>query len=297
MQSVVWRCRTWEAVSTTVQVSTITHWESINFIIYLHAACNIADCNKVYSLCNNVSSESSPQEPSRIQHIVSSSKQLVNCTFVVVNTMISVTCQKGDYQLTFKNTTTACTRDLGINCNQGKQVSQTQLLSLKLFGTDNPVGTCIRTYHFCQPNTCQPLREIVHTTILNQCTKSVTTETHTKEITVTTYSPTLFYTPVQVTVCPSTTSSLLSQTKETVNVTASMASSTNIYHPSTTCSPTSEIHVPTLTVPLTIAAPTTGALVVLLIVVTIGWVCTCRIMKKRGKMEINIMQDRYCIIY
>ena len=39
-----------------------------------------------------------------------------------------------------------------------------------------------------------------------------------------------------------------------------------------------------------------GLLVVLLLVVSTGWVCTHRIMKKRGKMEINTMQDRYCML-
>jgi hypothetical protein len=39
-----------------------------------------------------------------------------------------------------------------------------------------------------------------------------------------------------------------------------------------------------------------GLLILLLLVVVSGWVCTCRIMKKRGKMEINIMQDRYCLV-
>ena len=39
-----------------------------------------------------------------------------------------------------------------------------------------------------------------------------------------------------------------------------------------------------------------GLLVVLLLVVTTGWVCTHRIMKIRGKMEINRMQDRYCML-
>ena len=184
--------------------------------------------------------------------------------------MISVTCQKGDYQLTFKNTTTACTRDLGINCNQGKQVSQTQLLSLKLFGTDNPVGTCIRTYHFCQPNTCQPLRKIVHTTVLNQCSRS---ECCTNEVTA----------------CPSPT--LTMHVSGTTNV-LNMSSTASTNCPSVTPRlPDSRIRASTVNgaiIPVTGAL--VGLLVMLLTVVTTGWVYTC---SRRTELGLRSQSIRY----
>ena len=144
-------------------------------------------------------------------------------------------------------------------------------------------------YSFCmepQPNTCQSLseHELVSTTVLSQCTNSITI--HTKEIT---YLATTVYTPttVQVSVCPSPTTSVYSHIL--------IKSSTNTSCPSsTTCSPTDTIQKSEI--PLNIAISATGALVglliVLLLVVISGWVCTFRIMKKRGKMEINMMQDR-----
>ena len=137
---------------------------------------------------------------------------------------------------------------------------------------------CIRMYNFCmepQPNTCPSLseHETVSTIVLNQCTNSVTIITHTKESTVTTYLPTLIYTP--------------NYPLPTHSPTSEMHTPTSMYSPAT------ETNAPTIqTVLLIIAAPAIGVLVVLLLVVITGWVCTCRIMKKRGKMEINIMQDR-----
>ena len=45
-----------------------------------------------------------------------------------------------------------------------------------------------------------------------------------------------------------------------------------------------------------VAGAITGLLIVLLLVVISGLVCTCRIMKKRGKVEKSIMQNRYCLV-
>ena len=45
-----------------------------------------------------------------------------------------------------------------------------------------------------------------------------------------------------------------------------------------------------------VAGVITGLLIVLLLVVISGLVCTCRIMKKRGKMEKSIMQNGYCLV-
>ena len=111
-----------------------------------------------------------------------------------------------------------------------------------------------------------------------------------KNITVTMYSSIYAYIlrTVQVSVCPSPTTSLKPKMMETTNINIS---NTTCFIP--TNSPA--INTSTPTVPLIIVAPAAGALAVLLLVVTTGWVCTCRIMKKRGKMEINIMQDRYFI--
>ena len=74
----------------------------------------------------------------------------------------------------------------------------------------------------------------------------------------------------------------------------------NIHPSPSTSYPASSSVCPLQSIPLNIAIPATGALfsllVVLLLVVITGWVCTCRIMKKRGKMEIKIMQDRYYFV-
>ena len=161
-----------------------------------------------------------------------------------------------------------------------------------------------------QPTVRTSLGEVVHTkTVFNQCTSSVAVQTHTV----------LMPTTVPVTVCPSSTSSHKSQIKGTTNIcnqytnTATVTVQTctpvqvtvcpsSLSSLSTTYLPTSETHAPTAqTVPsieLYATASAIGALVVLLLAVISGWVCTCRNMKKRGKMEINIMQDRYiyCLV-
>ena len=163
-----------------------------------------------------------------------------------------------------------------------------------------------------QPTVRPSLGVMVHTTtVFNQCISSITFQTHTVPMVTT----------VSVTVCPSSTTALKSQIKGITNVcsqctnTATVTVQTctpvqvtvcpsSLSSLSATYLPTSETHAPTAqTVPsielYTYAtASAIGALVVLLLAVISGWVCTCRIMKKRGKMEINIMQDRYiyCLI-
>ena len=77
----------------------------IDNCINLHAAYNIADCNKVYNLCSNVSSESSSQGWSTTGHVAHSNKQPINCTLIAtinrMNDRLMVTCQNEDNQLTF----------------------------------------------------------------------------------------------------------------------------------------------------------------------------------------------------
>ena len=86
--------------------------------IDLHAACYIDDCNKVHNLCNTSSSQRLPS----IGNVVHCNEPPINCTFEQIpNVGLMVTCQKGEYQLTFKSNTTACSKDLGINCHLGKQ--------------------------------------------------------------------------------------------------------------------------------------------------------------------------------
>ena len=150
---------------------------------------------------------------------------------------------------------------------------------------------CIKTYNFCmetQPMACPPLGEMVHTTVINnQCTSSVTVKTHTVPMPTT----------VLVTVCPSSTTSLKLQTKRTTSACNQCTNTVTIQTRTTVCLTTSAPTAQTVpSIELYATASATGALVVLLLVVIPGWVCTCRIMKKRGKMEINIMQDRYCLV-
>ena len=130
MQSVDWTYLISEAVQAMiVRVSTaISSHSTFNLITMhfnLHAACNIADCNKVYYLCTNVSSESSSQGTSSTGHVTHSNEQPITCTLITTRGL-AVTCQKEDYQLTFMSTSTACHGDLGINCDLGKQYSHTQ---------------------------------------------------------------------------------------------------------------------------------------------------------------------------
>ena len=127
-----------------------------------------------------------------------------------------------------------------------------------------------------QPNPCLPSSDTVSTTALNQCTNSVTIQTCTEKVPITTYLRTLVYIPttVHVSAYPSPTTTLISH-----NIMTSSPTNTN------------------QGILLNIALPATGGLVglliVLLLVVVTGWVCTCQIMKKRGKMVINMTQDRY----
>ena len=90
--------------------------------INLHAACNIDDCNRVHNLCNT----SSPQRQPSKEPVALGNEQPINCTFIQIPNQagLTVACHKGEYQLTFNdksNTITDCNRDLGINCNLGKQ--------------------------------------------------------------------------------------------------------------------------------------------------------------------------------
>ena len=90
-----------------------------NYYHFVYAACNIADCNKVYNLCNI----SSSQKPSSTGHVAQSNEQTITCTFVAQPMGVMVTCEKGDDQLTFmsNNTQSAWREDLGINCYPSKQ--------------------------------------------------------------------------------------------------------------------------------------------------------------------------------
>lgn len=140
-----------------------------------------------------------------------------------------------------------------------------------------------------QPNTCPPMGKKMSTTVLNQCTNSVTVQTYTK--TVTMYSSKFAYIPrtVKVSVCPSPTTTLKSQMMETTNV-LSTSSFRDKSYPSPTHSPASESLKCTST--LNIAIGATGAiinlLVVLLIVVTTGWVYTCSRRKELGLRSQNV---------
>ena len=92
------------------------------------------------------------------------------------------------------------------------------------------------------------------------------------------------------TVSPTSTAEPISNTIETTNL---VGTPTETYTSlSSTCPPPLDRHI-LLNIVIPAAGGIIGLLIVLLLVVIIGWVCTCRIMKKRGKMEINILHDRY----
>ena len=137
-----------------------------------------------------------------------------------------------------------------------------------------------------QPNVCPSLGEMVHTTtVFNQCTSSVTVQIHTVPMPTT----------VPVTVCPSSTTSLKSQTIETINVFSSTSFTTSYPSPthsitSQTCSAASTVNRATIPA----IGATVGLLVVLLIVVTMGWVYTCN-----RKIEIGLKPQniRYVITF
>ena len=142
----------------------------------------------------------------------------------------------------------------------------------------------------------EPPTPEINITGINHCVSTATVKSCTNKVTVTVHSIKHVCTPTTVyaSVCSSPIISIKSQITMTTTV-LNMSVFTQISYPlSPSCSPASETCASTMhAIPLTIVAPAIGALVVLLLVVTTGWVCTCRIMKKRGKMEINVMQDRY----
>ena len=158
----------------------------------------------------------------------------------------------------------------------------------------DPAATCITMYEFCmdpQPNPCLPLSETRNTTALNQCTETNTVQSRAtdSEVTATVYMSTT----VQISVYPSPTTSLKSQTEEATSV-ISVTPLTNTSYPSPTHSPTSKSPAPTMQrISLIIAASAAGVLVVLLLAIITGWVCTFRIMKKKGRMKKYLMQARY----
>ena len=143
---------------------------------------------------------------------------------------------------------------------------------------------------------------------LDQCIKTATVQictNNTHVYTATIHSTKFVYKPttVHVSICPSPTNGSNSKPMLTKTITISsykdnsyQASSSS---PSSTFPPASK-EVAMLQILLNIATPATaalmGLLIVLLLVVIIGWVCTCQTMKKRGKMKINIMQDRYYLL-
>ena len=150
-----------------------------------------------------------------------------------------------------------------------------------------------------QPNVCPSLGEMVHTlsTVLNnQCTNSVTVQTTymcTKRVTITVYSSIPIYT--LMTVCPSSTTSLTSQTIETTNVFSSAFFTNVTSYPSPTHSTTSQICSATSTVnraTIPATGATVGLLVALLIVVTMGWVYTC---KRKVELGLKPQNIRYVI--
>ena len=140
---------------------------------------------------------------------------------------------------------------------------------------------------------------MVPTTVFNnQCTKSVTTQiTYTKRVTVTVYSSTPIYTPV--TICPSSTTSFTSQTIETTDVFSSTFFTYTTSYPSSTysttsqtCSATSTVNRATIYIPA--IGATVGLLAVLLIVVTMGWVYTC---KRKVELGLKSQNIRYIIYF
>ena len=163
--------------------------------------------------------------------------------------------------------------------------------------TGDPVGTCIKEYDFCiepQPNVRPSLGEMARTMVLNcnnQCTKSVTAQI--KRATVTVYSSIPIYTPV--TVCPSSTTSLTSQTIEITDVFSSNIFTSIASYPSSTHSTTSQTCSAT-SIDYRTTIPAIGAivglLVVLLIVVTMGWVYTC---KRKIELGLEPQNIRYVI--
>jgi hypothetical protein len=139
----------------------------------------------------------------------------------------------------------------------------------------------------------------INKTVFNQ-TCNETVSIHSCTNTVTLYSPLSVYisTTQNLTVCPTSTTESIPNRIETTNL---VGTPTDTYPVSSSisCPPwhTASDRLILFNTVIPAAAGIIGLLVVFLLVVISGWVCTCRIMKKRGKMEINIIQERYCLDY
>ena len=144
--------------------------------------------------------------------------------------------------------------------------------------------------------TCPECPHKISETGLNQtCHETNTVESCTNTVTIRPVKSVYISTTVHLSVRPSSTTESTSKGMEkTTNI---PGVPTNSYPASSsTCSPDLKRSKVLLTL-LNIVIPATGALVglliVLLLVVITGWICSRRNMKKRGEMEINMMQDRY----
>ena len=167
------------------------------------------------------------------------------------------------------------------------------LIPIELLGCEEPYSFYTTTEPTSAPLrnisgmtcTCPECTHEIRTTVLNQtCSKTVTVQSCTNTITI----PPLKYIST-TSVCPSPTTKLISKRIETTIVDVISTKSLSI------CLPASERPI-LLNFVIPAAGGLVGLLIVLLLAVITGWVCTCRIMKKRGKMEINTMQDRYYFV-
>ena len=94
-------------------------------IFYIYTDCFIDNSNRTYNICSttqsllNTSSESLSRcrELSSGGQTVHSNEQSFNCTIdLIADTMIFLRCQIGECNYTAKSSNTACSNDLGINC-------------------------------------------------------------------------------------------------------------------------------------------------------------------------------------
>ena len=166
------------------------------------------------------------------------------------------------------------------------------------------MATCSRTYNFCiaiepQPTTTWPFTSGMtctcpERTSVNQYTETITIQSCAKEVyTTVMYSVNNVCTPTTVyaSVGQSSTTTLKSQIRTTNMLSTSSSTNTSYLSPSI-CPQSSERALILLNVLLPATGALVGLLIVLLLVVCTGWMCTCRTMKKKGRMNINVIQDR-----
>ena len=226
---------------------------------------------------------------------------------------IFLRCQRGECNHTARGTNTACSRELGIPC-EGEQkdnsfTSHVRLIIINLIfiGPGIESTGCNKSYSIYTITEPPTPTEAPSEPITSEMTCTCPNPTASSEISTIAINHTCNNT-VSIQSCPNIVT-LYSSTSVYISTTLySTVGSTSTTDPisNTTGTTSTETYTsPPSTCPerpilLKIVVPaaggTMGLLIVLLLAVTTGWVCTCQIMKKRGKMEINIMQDRYCLV-